>query len=103
MKHERSGVRFAAPWMCQADERILKRLDKSGVGTAWEIAYDLDRRVGHIRRWCLVLADADFVDVVRRENHGDQYAITDAGRGYLFVMYDANYTKATSAGGSPAG
>jgi hypothetical protein len=30
-----------------------------------------------------VLPDADFVDMVQREGHGDQYVITAAGRGYL--------------------
>lgn len=51
--------------MCLADERILERLDEFGTGTAWEIAFDLDRRVRHVRRRCRVLADADFVGVVR--------------------------------------
>jgi hypothetical protein len=37
-----------------------------------------------------VLPDADFVDMVQREGHGDQYVITAAGRGYLLGEYDAD-------------
>jgi hypothetical protein len=48
-----------------------------------------------VRRRCLVLADADFVDVIQREDRGDQYAITDAGRGYLPGEYDADLRRPT--------
>jgi predicted ArsR family transcriptional regulator len=88
-------MRATGVWMCQADERILERLDESDVGTAWKIAYDLDCRVSHVRRRCLVLADTDFVDVVQWKDRGDQYAITDAGRGYLLGEYDADLRRPT--------
>ncbi|QZP37771.1 hypothetical protein [Halobaculum magnesiiphilum] len=72
------------------DERILERLAGEGDGTAWMIAFDLNRNRGRVAERCRVLAHAGFVDRVPRAHVDDKWVITDWGRLYLDGEIDAD-------------
>ena len=70
--------------MRRLDERILESLNEEGSLTAWQIAFNLDSpsRKRVVER-CKVLAEAGFVEVVKREELHDQFEITGCGQRYL--------------------
>ena len=88
-------VRSASPWMERLDERILECLDDGEEPlNAWQLAHDLRsptrRRV--VER-CRVLAHAEFVVVLLRDEFGNKYDITGWGQRYLEGDIDADHRR----------
>lgn len=79
----------AASWMNHTDERILEYLSEEGETFAWGIAHDVGRDHQHVRRRLRVLARADLVERVERENRAPNWRLSSWGELYLAGEVDA--------------
>ena len=68
-------MRKWANWMVHIDERILEYLSEKGETFAWAIAYDIGQDDQRIRRRLRVLARADLVERVEREDKTDRKSV----------------------------
>jgi repressor of nif and glnA expression len=77
--------------MTGLDERILEDVAESDDElTAWEIAFDLEARLGLVRHRCEVLAHAGFLERRERPHLDAKHEITTWGSQYLDGDVDAD-------------
>jgi len=83
--------------MQHLDERILEYLANEGTSPVWMLAEDLIYERGHVRRRCRTLAEAEFVDIERRDGNDDRWDITTWGLLYLAGELDADLRRPVPA------
>lgn len=84
-------MRQTGLWMKWTDERILEYLAENGKVSPWILADEMETDSQYVTHRCYILANAELVERVAREQIDDEFAISTWGRLYLNGDLDAQH------------